>query len=88
MQIPIFRAKDADSEKIVEGFYCNYPLMKNKDREDSGITENANIVHSIFTYQDGALGIINEPIACSIDIGTLEFVKFIDIPCKTPQINL
>jgi hypothetical protein len=42
-------------------------------------------VHSIFTYKEGMMGIINEPIACSIDITTLEFVKFIDIPCKIPQ---
>lgn len=84
MQIPIFRAKDADSNDIIEGFYCNYPMIRNPS-EGQFLT---NVVHSIFTYKEGMMGMINEPIACSIDITTLEFVKFIDIPCKTPQISI
>jgi hypothetical protein len=84
MQIPIFRAKDKDSDKIVEGFYCNYPLLTNPNESDI----MNNVVHSIFTYQNGMMGMINEPIACSIDITTLEFVKFIDVPCNTERIIL
>lgn len=84
MQVPIFRAKDKDSDKIVEGFYCNYPLVKNPQSEQI----LTNVVHSIFTYQDGMMGMVNEPIACSIDMTTLEFVKFVDVPCKTEQIIL
>ena len=82
MQVPYFRAKDKDSDQIVEGFYCNYPMIKNP-QNDQILT---NVVHSIFTYKDGMMGLINEPVACSIDPTTLEFIKFVDVPCKTEKI--
>lgn len=82
MQVPYFRAKDKDSDKIVEGFYFNYPVVKNPSESDI----LTNVAHCIITYQDGMMSMINEPIACSIDMGTLEFVKFVDVPCKTSQI--
>lgn len=82
MQVPVFRAKDKDSDKIVEGFYFNYPVVKNPSENDI----LTNVAHCIITYQDGMMGMINEPIACSIDMGTLEFVKFVDVPCNTSQI--
>ena len=82
MQVPMFRAKDRDSDKIVEGFYFNYPITKNPNESDI----LNNVAHCIITYQDGMMGIINEPIACTIDMTTLEFVKFVDVPCKTDAI--
>ena len=86
MQIPIFRAKDRDSEQMVEGFYVEYPVANVPNNGD--IVTNTNIAHCIFTHKPGMMGIINEPYVCTIDLATLEFVKFIDIPCKTGQIVL
>ena len=83
MKVPYFRAKDRDSDTIVEGFYCSYPLMKTQT--DPLVP---NEVHSIFTYKDGMMGMINEPVACSIDITTLEFVKWVEVPCIKGDVGI
>lgn len=90
MQVPVFRAKDVDSKDIVEGFYFEYPVTNAGALGGQGsiITEAANMAHCILTYKPGMMGLINEPTGCTIDLSTLEFVKFIDIPCKTNQIIL
>jgi hypothetical protein len=83
----MFRAKDSDSDKIVEGFYFNYPVVNNNNiTEENAIL--ANTAHCLITYQVGMMGLINEPIACSIDMGTLEFVKFIDVPVTNDKITI
>lgn len=76
MTIPFFKAKDRDSDKWVEGFYCEFPLTNDKTVPQS----------CLFTYQpDNTMGgIVNKPVCCSIDMTTLEFIRFIEIPCKTP----
>lgn len=78
MKVPYFKAKDKDSDKIVEGFYFEYPVI------DDGDTNSICII----THQKSAMGFINEPWACSIDPTTLEFVKYVDVPCDTPKIIL
>ena len=54
MKVPIFRAKDADSNDIVEGFYFNYPEVNNIMQTEEG--ENTEVVsssikHCILTYK-------------------------------------
>jgi hypothetical protein len=83
MQVPMFRAKDKDSDKVVEGFYFNYPVTNNATEESAIL---ANTAHCIITHQVGMMGLINEPIACSIDMGTLEFVRFVDVPVTNDKI--
>lgn len=77
MKVPIFRAKDKDSDKMVEGFYFNYPITDSANDIDIN-----SYAHCIITYQKGLMGIINEPIACSIELESLEFVKFVDVPVR------
>ncbi len=84
MRVPIFRAKDKDSNEIVEGFYFEYPLVNSVT---SG-SINSNLCHSLITYKPGVMGLINEPTGCTIDLSTMEFVKFIDIPCSNENIIL
>lgn len=83
MQVPMFRAKDKDSDKIVEGFYFNYPVINNVTEESKLLT---NMAHCIISYQAGMMGLINEPIACTVDMGTLEFVKFVDVPVVNDKV--
>lgn len=73
MTIPIFKAKDKDSDKWVEGYYCEFPLTKD------GIPQPC-----ILTYQPNKAmgGIVNSPICCSIDITTLEPIRFTEVVCK------
>ena len=85
MQVPVFRAKDVDSNEIVEGFYFEYPVTTNPMAES---TIQTNIARCLLTYKPGMMGLINEPTGCTIDLATLEFVRFIDVPCQTPQIIL
>lgn len=84
MQVPYFRAKDKDSDTIVEGFYANFPVVKNPSESDI----LANISHGLLTYRNGIMGLINEPVFCTIDMTTLEFIKFVDVPCQTEKIIL
>ena len=84
MQIPIFKAKDKDSDEYVEGFYVEYPIT-NAPQSSSVET---NIAHCIFVHKPGMMGLINEPYVCSIDFGTLEFVKYIEVPCSAGKIIL
>ena len=84
MQIPIFRAKDKDSDQMVEGFYVEYPVTNTQG--SSAITTNT--AQCIFTYKPGMMGLINEPYVCTIELGTLEFVKYVDVPCSASQIIL
>ncbi len=84
MRVPIFRAKDNDSDEYVEGFYVEYPPV-NVPEADVSVSSMARC---IFVCKPGMMGIINDPYVCSIDIGTLEFVRYIDIPCKNGQIVL
>ena len=89
MQVPIFRAKDRDSDKMVEGYYFDYPLAtEQKNADGTSPIVQGGISNCIITYQPSAsgLGFINEPVACTIDMTTLEFVKFVDVPCKTDTI--
>ncbi len=77
MRVPIFKAKDKDSDKIVEGFYFNFPVMG---------TDETAVSHNIITFQPSAMGFVNEPMACSIDPTTLEYVRFYDIPVGNERI--
>lgn len=85
MQVPIFRAKDADSGEYVEGFYVEYPVANSKKTDDFEV-KCSLINHCIFVYKPSVLGIINEPYVCTIDIQTLEFVRFAEIPCKNAPV--
>ena len=82
MQIPIFRAKDKDSDQMVEGFYVEYPLT---NTQGSIVTSMAQC---IFTYKPGMMGVVNDPYVCTIDVGTLEFVRYVDMPCSAGKIIL
>lgn len=86
MKVPIFRAKDIDSNDIVEGFYSCYPRIAGNNLDNDVLMSNT--CHCIITHMPSAMGVINEPVGCNIDITTLEFVKFIDVPCKSNQIIL
>ena len=87
MKVPVFKAKDVDSNDVVEGFYFEYPLTNSfaEVAGDSNIV-TANIAHCILTYKPGLMGVINEPTGCTIDLATLEFVKFVDVPCQEPTL--
>lgn len=53
MKVPIFKAKDADSNDIVEGFYFNYPEFNNvtPTEEESSEVVTSNMKHCILTYK-------------------------------------
>ena len=92
MQVPVFRAKDVDSNDIVEGFYYEYPVTTNfaptvNEGGEFPVIQT-NIAHCILTYKPGMMGLVNEPTGCTIDVTTLEFVRFVEVPCKTNQIIL
>ena len=84
MQVPIFRAKDRDSNEYVEGFYVEYPITNTP--QESAI--DTNIAHCIFVHKPGMMGMINEPYVCSIEFATLEFVRYVDVPCSVGKIIL
>ena len=93
MQVPVFRAKDRDSNEMVEGFYCEYPVTNVNVNSDGVVNADANspiiqsnVAHCLLTYKPGMMGLINEPVGCTIDLATLEFVKFVEVPCKTNSI--
>lgn len=90
MQVPVFRAKDVDSNEMVEGFYFEYPVTNGSapgvtDKPELPVLQS-NLAHCLLTYKPGMMGLINEPTGCTIDMTTLEFVKFIEVPCQAPQI--
>jgi hypothetical protein len=92
MKVPVFRAKDKDSDEIVEGFYFNYP-QSSSEEEVNGIVMT-KIQHCLLTYrpvdpndlptlfESASATIINEPIGCNIDIKTLEFVRYEEVSCN------
>lgn len=94
MQVPVFRAKDLDSDKIVEGFYFEYPAVNNFMQGMMGMENaqsdvpvvSATMTHSLISYKPGMMGIVNEPVGCTIDLSTLEFVRFVEIPCDNAPI--
>lgn len=80
MKVPVFRAKDLDSNEYVEGFYCEYPVTSISP--NISMSEYSNVARCLLTYRPGMMGIVNEPVGCTVDVTTMEFVKYVDIPCK------
>lgn len=89
MKIPYFKAKDLNSDQIVEGFYTNFPETE---------AENAPLVHALMIptpIEEPPLNLVidtgeekievpeppkkNTLMYCTIDISTLEKIKDVEI---------
>ena len=96
MKVPIFRAKDIDSNKVVEGFYFNYPETNHRSVIGGSEADQASHKHCLITYRPmqvtdssavpstfgpAVFSPLNEPVGCDIDINTLEFVRFEEVSC-------
>ena len=86
MQVPVFRAKDKDSGDIVEGFYFEYPVTNGQGPIGSSDPNlpvlRLNTAHCLITYKPGMMGLVNEPVGCTVDMTTLQFVRFVEVPCN------
>lgn len=81
MKVPYFRAKDKDSETIVEGFYFAYP--KTTYCVDDYERYPVEIVHCLCFDQMTDWGLPNRPMVCTIDKNTLELTGYVDTDAET-----
>lgn len=81
MKVPYFRAKDKDSDRIVEGFYFEYPETTYCFSTDYA-TEKCKLIPCIVTYRMSDWGLPNVPQLATIDINTLEQIGEIEIGQK------
>lgn len=78
MKIPYFKAKDKDSDRIVEGFYFEYPETTycfSNDYERCGV----KLIPCLVTYRMTDWGLPNIPQLATIDKSTLEKIGEIEI---------
>ena len=68
----------------MEGFYFNYPVVNNKETQSEIIS---NVAHCLLTYKPGMMGLVNDPVGCTIDMTTLEFVKYVEVPCNASLLH-
>lgn len=80
--IPIFKAKDEDSDQWVTGFYFAYPETTYCFTEDYE-RHPVKIVHCITFHRMTDWSLPNRPTVCNIDIDTLELVGWVDSKRKT-----
>lgn len=75
--IPVFKAKDEDSDLWVTGFYFAYPETTYCFTEDYE-RHPVKIVHCITFHMMTDWCLPNRPTVCNIDIDTLELVGWVD----------
>lgn len=80
--IPIFKAKDEDSDLWVTGFYFAYPETTYCFTEDYE-RHPVKIIHCIAFHRMTDWCLPNRPSVCNIDISTLELVGWVDSKKKT-----
>ena len=80
--IPIFKAKDENSDQWVTGFYFAYPETTYCFTEDYE-RHPVKIIHCITFHRMTDWCLPNIPTVCNIDIDTLELVGWVDSKRKT-----
>jgi hypothetical protein len=78
MKIPYFKAKDKDSDRIVEGFYFEYPETTYCFSNDYEIAK-CKLIPCIVTHRMTDWGLPNIPQLVTIDKSTLEKIGYIEI---------
>lgn len=81
MKIPYFKAKDKDSDRIVEGFYFEYPETTYCFSNDYADCK-CKLIPCIVTYRMSDWGLPNVPQLVTIDINTLEQIGKVEIGQK------
>lgn len=76
MKVPIFKAKDKDSNSWVEGTYFAYPTTTFCFAED--YQDGVPVVPMILFWAMTDWGLPNKPMFCTIDPDTLEQTGWID----------
>lgn len=76
MKIPYFRAKDKDSDRIIEGFYFEYPETTYCFSNDY---VNCKLIPCLITHRMTDWGLPNIPQLATIDKSTLEKIGEIEI---------
>lgn len=77
MKIPVFRAKDIDSDKYYTGFYFEYPETNFCFSEDYA-NGKVKLKKCLSTYRTTDWGLPNVPCVVTIDTSTLEQIGEID----------
>lgn len=79
MKIPYVKAKDSDSNTVVEGFYFEYPETTYCFTEDYIREPKVRLIPCVMSYRMTDWGLPNEPTICRpIDKSTLEIIGYID----------
>lgn len=78
MKIPYFKAKDKDNDKIIEGFYFEYPETTYCISNDYERCK-CKLIPCIVTYRMTDWGLPNIPQFAIIDKSTLEKIGEIEI---------
>lgn len=77
MKVPVFRAKDRDSDRYYEGFYFAYPETTYCFSNDYA-NGKVKLIHCIVTHRMTDWGLPNQPVLVTIDIETLEQIGEVD----------
>lgn len=77
MKIPYCRAKDKDSDRVIEGFYFSFPETTYCFTEDYE-RNPVKTIHCICTYSMTDWCLPNHPQLCTIDKSTLEVIGYYD----------
>lgn len=80
--IPVFEAKDENSNQWVTGFYFAYPETTYCFTEDYE-RHPVKIIHCITFHRMSDWSLPNRPTVCNIDIDTLKLVGWVDPKRKT-----
>lgn len=78
MKVPIFKAKDIDSDKYYTGFYFSYPSTTYCITSDYLSGEKVKNIHCLVSHTMTDWGLPNRPILITIDNTTLEQVGYVD----------
>lgn len=82
MRVPYFRAKDKDSNIVVEGFFFAYPKTT-YCFEDAYKRHPAELAYCICFNRMTDWGLPNRPVCCTIDINTLELIGYVETGVET-----
>lgn len=79
MKIPYFKAVDLDTNKIIRGFYFEYPSTTYCFTEDYFREPKVKLIPCIVFEEMTDWGLPNKPMLCTnIDKSTLEQIGYID----------
>jgi len=81
MKIPLFRAKDKDSDRYFTGFYFEYPATTFCFTEDYH-NGKVKIIKCLVSHTSTDWGLPNKPILITIDENTLEKIGEIETDNK------